>query len=105
MKNYQINSDGSKINITISIDNNRENLLNNFELCKQGKCSCPTDEYKKLESLDIMEKEGVILLGLTPKSHNNFNIKEIEKCLEFSMNRKGKNGNNKRNKNDTDRNL
>ena len=61
----------------------QDSLLSNFQLCQQGKCDCPTDEYSKLENLDIESSEIQIVLNLKPKSGQSFDKKEVEKCINF----------------------
>jgi len=62
-------------------------LLEEFSNCQQGKCSCPTEEYKKLESLTVETFEHKISLTLKPKADQNFDINEINKCLNYTSNK------------------
>ena len=79
-----ISSKGKGLEIKISeIEENQDKLLDNFQLCQQGKCDCPTDEYSKLENLDIKHSENEIVLNLKPKSGQALNKQEVEKCINF----------------------
>lgn len=60
-------------------------LLTAFSRCQQGTCSCPTNEYEKLQSLSFEEKDDGITLNLHAKPEMHLNVKEIKKCLEFTM--------------------
>ncbi len=84
---YKIESDKNKINIYIkSKADEREALLSNFELCQKGQCSCPTDEYKKLQSLKINFINDELVLYLEAKPNQLFNVNEIKKCLDYTSN-------------------
>lgn len=76
------------LNIIIEVSNdNSAKLLTELNNCQQGKCSCPTEEYKKLESLTIENYENKISLILKPKENQSFNINEINKCLNYTSNK------------------
>jgi hypothetical protein len=59
-----------------------EDLLSEFQACREGRCSCPTDEYAKLDALEIEDQAGKISLRLRAKSGQEFDAAEIEKCLD-----------------------
>jgi len=82
---YKIESSQNKLNILIkSKADEQETLLSNFELCQKGKCSCPTDEYKKLQSFNISALDDELMLNLEAKPNQVFDIHEIKKCLDFT---------------------
>jgi len=62
----------------------RAQLLETFTACREGRCSCPTDEYDKLESLDIEDGESGLKLHLHAKPGATFEVSEIERCLEYN---------------------
>ena len=85
---YEVNISESDLIINIEIpDKHKEKLLEEFSNCQQGKCSCPTEEYKKLESLTVENFENKISLTLKPKADQNFDINEINKCLNYTSNK------------------
>ncbi len=89
-KNIITKDNGLEIKIS-GIDSNQEELLSNFQLCQQGKCDCPTDEYSKLEKLDINSSETEIVLNLKSKSGQSFKKDEVEKCITFVVDKVSKN--------------
>lgn len=89
-KSIKNNNEGLKIKIS-KIDSNKDSLLNNFQLCQQGKCDCPTNEYSKLENLEIESSEDEIILNLKPKAGQSFNKNEVEKCVNFVVDKVSKN--------------
>ncbi len=74
--------DGLKIKIS-EVASNHEELMSNFQSCKDGKCDCPSGEYVKLEDLKIQKTENELILELTAKDSLKFDKSEVEKCVEF----------------------
>jgi hypothetical protein len=56
-------------------------------LCQEGKCDCPSDEYKKLQDLDIKSSANEIVLSLKAKKDKTFDKKEVEKCVDYIINK------------------
>ena len=76
--------------ITIEIseaEGKQDKLLEAFQECQEGRCSCPTQEYSKLASLQIEQAEGKINLQLKSKPGEAFDVAEIDKCLEYTKNK------------------
>lgn len=76
-------SDGLTIEVS-EISEQQEQLLAEFQACREGRCSCPTDEYEKLDSLEISARTGKIRLRLKAKKGQVFDSSEIEKCLDHT---------------------
>lgn len=80
-----IKSDSEGLTIEVSeIAGKEKQLLSEFQACQEGRCDCPTDEYTKLDTLEIDNSVGKISLRLTAKSGQVFDKAEIEKCLEHT---------------------
>ena len=77
------NKNGIDINIT-ELDGKKEELLEAFQECSEGRCTCPTQEYEKMETLNIVNTEKIIQLSIKSKDNEVIDIKEIEKCLEYT---------------------
>ncbi len=82
--NIKQSNDLTKIHIQ-DVGKKKEELLDAFSLCQQGKCGCPTDEYLKLMSISIDEKENGITLKLVPKEGQDLDLAELEKCLNYTI--------------------
>ena len=81
-----IKSDSDGLTIEISeIQGSNAQLLAAFKKCQEGRCSCPTNEYEKLESLTIEQTEDKINLRLKVKKSQDFDSAEIEKCLKRTV--------------------
>lgn len=74
---------GIEIEVT-NLEGKKDQLLEAFEECKEGRCTCPTQEYQKVESVDIVEANESIQLSIKAKSDQKIDTAEIEKCLEYT---------------------
>jgi hypothetical protein len=81
-------SNGLDIKIT-EIEGKEGQLLEAFEDCQAGRCSCPTDEYEKLESLQVEVADGKIDLQLTAKPGHVLDEDEINRCLDYTKKQAG----------------
>lgn len=72
--------------VFIEIENPKEKTLESIQECKEGRCSCKTEEYKKLSSIDINRAEDNLSIVLTPKEGEEINISEIENCIQHATN-------------------
>jgi hypothetical protein len=68
----------------IDVEGKEGQLLEAFDDCREGRCSCPTDEYRKLESLQVQHGDGKIELRLTAKSGEQLDEAEINRCLDYT---------------------
>ena len=82
-RNIKAHSDGVTIEIS-EIQGTTEQLLDAFRKCQDGRCTCPTDEYSKLQSLEIGQTEDKISLRLMAKDGRTFDRNEIEECLDHT---------------------
>ena len=82
---YKVDSSENEINIEITkAKGKQKRLLEAFQECQEGRCSCPTQEYAKLDSLQVQNKEDAIHLKLKSKPDKQFDEAEISKCLEYT---------------------
>lgn len=78
-------NDGVQVQIS-DVGSHADELLLAFKACQAGKCSCPTREYEKVESVDIAQSGQEISLSVRPKAGQQIDVTEIEKCLEHTTN-------------------
>lgn len=84
---YQIETtkDGTKIQISnVATTTQQRQLMDAFQDCQNGTCSCPTNEYQKLEKMEITGDNGLIVLNLKPKTGMELDQSEIARCLEYT---------------------
>jgi len=85
---YRIDEKKTGIDISVTdAKNNEQELLEAFRECQEGRCSCPTGEYKKLASLEITQDDAGIQLRLKAKNGEAIDKVEIEKCLAYTSER------------------
>ena len=77
------NKNGIDIHIT-ELEGKTEELLEAFNECSEGRCTCPTQEYKKIETLNIVGSEDNIQLSIISRENEVIDTNEIEKCLEHT---------------------
>jgi hypothetical protein len=68
----------------VDLGGQHDRLLGAFASCQSGQCSCPTDEYRKLESMSVEAGEDDITLRLEPKQGESFDLSEIAACLDYT---------------------
>ncbi len=74
---------GIEIDIT-DTEGKQAQLLEAFQECSEGHCTCPTQEYKKVESLETVASEDAIHISIKSKPDQVIDAAEIEKCLEHT---------------------
>ena len=90
---YLINKKKDGLHITIDeVENKKDSLLKAFQECQEGRCSCPTEEYKKLESLEIEQNKDGIQLQLKALDGLMLDVNEIQKCMEYTTKKVEKEG-------------
>ena len=85
---YRIAESQNGLEIKVEdVKGNKEKLLQAFQECQEGRCSCPTEEYKKLDTLEIDHSDEGIQLRLRSKRGEKVDTKEISRCLEYTAER------------------
>ena len=85
---YQIAKKPGGIEIAVSgVEGNEKQLLEAFRECQDGRCACPTQEYAKLDALELDQSAGTINLRLKARKGLEFDQTEIQRCLEHTEQR------------------
>lgn len=86
---FQIAKKPGGIDIEVSeIEGKKKQLLEAFRECQEGRCTCPTQEYAKLDVLEFDDQSvGTINLKLRAKKGAEFDQAEIQRCLEHTEER------------------
>ena len=88
MTRYQIREEQSGVSIDLTdVGGHHDALLNAFEDCATGQCSCPTDQFEKLASIDVQRYEDQIALHLESRDGARFDPSAIAACLDHTVNR------------------
>lgn len=82
---YQIDEKQNGVDVRLDeVGGNQKQLLEAFQACREGRCACPTGEYRKLESIEIEQAPDRITLHLRSKPGEKLEKTEIIKCLEIT---------------------
>lgn len=90
MATYTIRQDGDAVAIDLEgVGSHQAELLEAFGECQEGRCSCPTDEYAKLEAMSVEPSESGIAIRLEPKAGEILDKSELAACLDYTVRRAG----------------
>jgi len=82
---YKVESSANEVNIEVTGSGGKQKeLLQAFQECQQGRCTCPTREYSKLDAIEIASDDDAIKLKLKSKPGLQFDESAIGKCLEYT---------------------
>ena len=91
MAKYEITSSPAALEIRLTgVAGQQEALLEAFGECQQGQCSCPTDEYEKLERMEVDPTADAILIRLEAKPGEHLDNAEIARCLDYTIEKTAK---------------
>lgn len=83
---YKITEDQSKLSIKVErLDGKQDKVLEALQECAEGRCTCPTNQYEKLDSIDISPGRNNINISLKPKPGETIDPSEIDKCLQYTV--------------------
>jgi hypothetical protein len=60
-------------------------VIGSLQDCASGTCGCPTDQYDRLESMDLDTSGGSITVRLHPLPGEHLDTNEIRACLEYTL--------------------
>jgi hypothetical protein len=82
---YRVEGDGSNIKITVEeVGTEQADLLEEFNECAEGRCSCPTTQYEKVASMQIAPGKDQLSITLTAKPGETIDRDDINTCLEHT---------------------
>jgi len=62
----------------------QQEVLESFQECAAGKCSCPTNQYEKLEAIEVSPSADSVSIELKAKPGETVSQSDIERCLEYT---------------------
>ncbi len=77
---------GIQIDVT-RLEGKKDQLLEAFQECSEGRCTCPTQEYQKVETLQVIDTGDAIQLSIIAKKDEHLDTAEIQKCLDHTKKR------------------
>lgn len=86
MASYLIGRSPTAVAIELTeIGGKQQQLLEAFQVCAEGRCSCPTDEYDKFASMQLSGDEDRIDIRLEAKPGRDFDARQIANCLDHTL--------------------
>jgi hypothetical protein len=87
---YRIDEDEGAVSIQLTeLSGRQAELLEAFRECQEGRCTCPTEEYRKVASMDIHADEDRIAIRLSSKPGQRLDSSEIDACLDHTVGKVG----------------
>ncbi len=91
MARYRVEEKVSTVSIELTdVAGHEAELLQAFRECQSGQCSCPTNEYDKLASMDVQQSSDAITIQLEPKPGEVIDTLEIAACLDYTTSKVAK---------------
>ena len=59
-------------------------LLQSMHECQSGQCGCPTDQYDKLDAIEVEAREDEVTVRLRPLPGERLDPDEIKACLDHT---------------------
>lgn len=73
-------SDGVRVFLT-DLGESKIKLIEAFSSCADGSCACSEEEYKKVESMSVVDGEDSLTLELRAKPNEVFDINCVTECV------------------------
>ena len=87
MARFKVSEKGPGLQITIDqLGTKQEKVLAALQECAEGRCTCPTAQYERLESVEIAPGDEKIDIELRPKAGETIDRQAIDRCLEYTAN-------------------
>jgi len=82
---FSVEGDGSNVKIMVeAVGTKQADLLKELNECAEGRCSCPTPQYAKVQTMEIAPSAGQVIVTLTAKLGETIDKADINKCLDHT---------------------
>ena len=83
---YKITEPGDTVEIRVTETGNRAaQLLASMQECQEGRCACPTDQYERLDGMDVQSGDDAITVTLRPRVGERLDVSELRRCLDYTV--------------------
>ena len=90
MTSYQITPTATGVTIELTgVGDRQPQLLEAFEECQAGRCSCPTTEYDKVATMDVEPAEDLLAIRLQALPDRTFDPGQIAACVDHTVDKAG----------------
>lgn len=82
---YAIRQKSQGLEIKVEdLGDSQQQVLESLQACAEGRCSCPTNQYEKLDAIQIRPSPDSVSIELRAKAGETVRQADIEKCLEYT---------------------
>jgi hypothetical protein len=86
MARYRVQDQPQGVAIQVTaVAGRQRQLLEAFQECQSGHCTCPTDEYQKVAGMQVTKAANEITLHLQARPGTRFDTSEISACLDHTI--------------------
>ena len=86
MARYRVEDQPEGVAIQVTVVAGRQQpLLEAFQECQSGHCTCPTDEYQKVAGMEVTAGADEVVLRLQAKPGTRLETTEISSCLDHMI--------------------
>jgi hypothetical protein len=86
MARYRVQDQPQGVAIQVTeVAGRQRQLLDAFQECQSGHCTCPTEEYQKVAGMQVTEGADEITLHLQAKPGTQLDTGEISACLDHTI--------------------
>ena len=90
---YSLEGDGSNIKITVQAAGTKQaDLMKELNECAEGRCSCPTPQYAKVQIMQVAPSADQVIVTLTARPGETIDQADINKCLDHTTRKVEKQG-------------
>lgn len=90
MPKTSITQDADKLHIAIEqVGDRKDRVLEALQECAEGRCTCPTNQYEQLQTIEISAKGDGVEITLTPKPGEVIDRQAIDQCLDYTVGKAG----------------
>jgi len=83
---YNIAQDGEAVEIHVQDAGERgPQVLASLQECQEGRCSCPTDQYDRLASIEVGGGDGELTVHLTPRPGEHLDPDALRACMDYTL--------------------
>jgi hypothetical protein len=83
---YEISEQGKHVQIQIhQTGEHTPRLVASLQDCREGRCSCPTDQYDRLEDMTVQTGVDQLTVRLHPKPGQRLDTDQLQACLDYTL--------------------
>lgn len=83
---YEVREDGSEVSMQVTqVGDRAPAVFASIQQCQQGQCSCPTDQYDRLESIDVQMAPDQITVTLRPREGERLDVEQLRACMDYTL--------------------